>query len=404
MLPPEAASAGSAKTAAKQERKGKDMKWKDKAWTSRGWKDKGWEDKDWQDEEWKWWMGKDWSDMSWEDKYWQEKCCEPPLHSREMGPSTPAEMMPISTGVPKEPPVVSERSKKALEERGWTLIRVPEGHKPGSMRDALAAFLNIRDPAQLGKGRDAKPYPRKYSSLVLEEAWEVRALDRDAVYQIEQRKTTREVKKLYEQGIAIRPEQTKLDDCIMKISFLLESEPLTLINEKLLLHGTKPQRVIPILHQGLSERLSSMKGVFGAGVYLAEDAEKIDQYTEPDKGEGSPGCEELHAALFPPGGEANHCGEDLFYCFVVQTILGAAVHTQDGDTDCVNVGQKVFANAERRELNTIPGSSLPQRHHSMVVEISPAGTKGSHVARYRELLSFSSARLRLAYLLAYRRV
>ena len=33
----------------------------------------------------------------------------------------------------------------------------------------------------------------------------------------------------------------------------------------------------------MNERLCSLGGMFGAGIYLAEDVEKIDQYTTPDE-------------------------------------------------------------------------------------------------------------------------
>ena len=95
------------------------------------------------------------------------------------------------------------------------------------------------------------------------------------------------------------------------------------LNEKWLLHGTKPESVIPILESGLNERLSG--GIFGSGIYLAEDAEKIDQYTRPDEPNiANPGedLEELRDILYGGGEDSvtrphdGHNG-DIFYAFVV---------------------------------------------------------------------------------------
>ena len=49
-------------------------------------------------------------------------------------------------------------------------------------------------------------------------------------------------------------------------------------NERFLLHGTQPGFILPILTSGLNERLTSVHGLFGSGIfYLAEDCEKSDQ-------------------------------------------------------------------------------------------------------------------------------
>jgi len=51
------------------------------------------------------------------------------------------------------------------------------------------------------------------------------------------------------------------------------------VNEKILLHGTRPETLLTLLQNGLSERFSG--GLFGNGSYLAEDPSKIDQYCMP---------------------------------------------------------------------------------------------------------------------------
>ncbi len=67
------------------------------------------------------------------------------------------------------------------------------------------------------------------------------------------------------------------------------------VNEKFLLHGTKPETLLAILQNGLHERFSG--GTLGSGLYLAEDAAKADQYCTVDSG----WCEdlrELHKRLY----------------------------------------------------------------------------------------------------------
>ncbi|KJE95697.1 hypothetical protein CAOG_009951 [Capsaspora owczarzaki ATCC 30864] len=50
------------------------------------------------------------------------------------------------------------------------------------------------------------------------------------------------------------------------------------INEKVLFHGTDVQYADSIKHNGLDERLSSDYGLFGGGIYFAENATKSDAY------------------------------------------------------------------------------------------------------------------------------
>ncbi|KAG2382622.1 hypothetical protein C9374_005202 [Naegleria lovaniensis] len=53
-------------------------------------------------------------------------------------------------------------------------------------------------------------------------------------------------------------------------------------NEVYLWHGTKPNVVKSITEHGFDERLSNLSGLFGAGIYFAENCSKSDQYCTPD--------------------------------------------------------------------------------------------------------------------------
>ena len=112
---------------------------------------------------------------------------------------------------------------------------------------------------------------------------------------------------------------------------------------------------------------------FGDGCYLAEDPEKIDQYTTPDA-PGRPGLSrnvaDLHATLFSD--KSTNCTtitkhtEELFYCFVVRSCRGHFASTTDGRTieSGPDAGMPIFMSdpyhgQNRRELTNIPGLKTP---------------------------------------------
>merc|ERR1712007_95058 len=151
------------------------------------------------------------------------------------------------------------------------------------------------------------------------------------------------------------------------------------VNEVFLLHGTKPENVLKVLHNGLNERFSG--GLFGKGVYLAEDPSKIDQYCTPDMERAAEGSELalLHNRLYPSS--SRHPAE-VFYGFVVRTMLGMPIFTQDGQNNMFPPGQAIFATSDQRELATVPATQPPVHYHSLIAE------KGQVVKRHREFIIF----------------
>jgi hypothetical protein len=55
------------------------------------------------------------------------------------------------------------------------------------------------------------------------------------------------------------------------------------LNECFLFHGTKPELAAVICAQGFEERVANDHGLFGAGVYFAENSSKSDGYVKPDE-------------------------------------------------------------------------------------------------------------------------
>ncbi|CAE7495394.1 PRPF40A [Symbiodinium natans] len=143
--------------------------------------------------------------------------------------------------------------------------------------------------------------------------------------------------------------------------------------------------------------------MYGAGNYCADEPEKIDQYTRPDKGRR--GMEELHSLLYPTGGNT-HPGQDIFYCFLVRVACGACFQSQGLDRDRLKdaaTGTEVYMTDERRELSRILGSSPSISYHTLVMHTSSTKT-GGHVERFREIVLFDGNRIYPEYLLAYRRL
>jgi len=165
------------------------------------------------------------------------------------------------------------------------------------------------------------------------------------------------------------------------------------VNEKLLLHGTKPEFAFDILNNALDEHFSSLNGMFGPGIYLAEMVEKIDQYTTVDANP-TPSLKQLHELLYP---RHDHPG-DVHYAFVCQAVLGVPVRTKDGVNGLAPHQGEVFrAGIDRRELAIMRGATHGTSYHSLVAEL------GVSLARFREFMLFHGDRVKIKYVVAYQR-
>lgn len=223
-------------------------------------------------------------------------------------------------------------------------------------------------------------------------AWQIIAPDRRSAFDKQKAALTRDRARVEKQGISVPKVQSKLNVIGQRLH---AHDPLQ-ANEGWFLHGTKPETVLPILSSGLSERMSS--GMFGKGVYLAEDPEKSDQYATPDPKYRASGLDNLHRRLYRAGIGTRHPCEDLFYVFVVRAAAGIAVRTKDGKSNMDRPSEPVFASDEKRELSEVHGVMPPLRFHSLLVEL------GGSISRFREFVHFNSAHFSVEYLIAYRRV
>jgi len=270
----------------------------------------------------------------------------------------------------------------------WRIDVVP----PGSfVWNTLCSLLAVEEPRHLGFGRDVKE-PGRYSKLTPIHAWQIDAPSRQSKYMLERQDIQQNLTMISgADGMGVPTLNTKLDSPASQLG--VDSS----VNEKFLLHGTQPERVMAILNNGMNERFSG--GHFGKGIYLAEDAAKMDQYGTSDtrESEGPPG---LHQCLYASHG-IEHPGR-VYYAFICRTTLGFPVCTKDGQVDIRNPEQAVFAGSDQRELAAIPKVDPPIPYNAMIVETGPAA-EGYALVRHREFVVFHAIQILPEFLIAYKR-
>jgi hypothetical protein len=269
----------------------------------------------------------------------------------------------------------------------------------GAELQSVAALLRVTRPQDLGIGLDAQNYGRAYQNLKVHCAWRFESLNRWIAYQSKKAILAQDCKRV---GTAkLRVLNTPLDETGRKLPGGLDAS----INEKFLLHGTRPEHLLAVLQNGLNDRMSKSSGMFGGGVYLAERVEKIDQYCTPDAGFEHPELEDLHSALYCAGGNT-HPREDIFYCFVVRAACGIPLSIRglraEANPDaprihCCDTDFKVFFSDDRRVLATVEDIAPPTHYSSLVVEL------GKAVKRFREFVVYDSQNLYIEYLVAFKR-
>lgn len=265
--------------------------------------------------------------------------------------------------------------------QGWSLV--PE--RDLAIKKILQACL-VTEGHHLGHGRDVVEHGH-YNRLDLALAWRIEHPSLWKTYTTERKNVSDWVckNKVSLPAVRIREE-------LWKAASQLPEALVTDVNEVRLVHGSKPETILPILTNGLNERFSV--GLFGAASYLAEDAGKTDHYVTSDKRLGQ--VKELHDRLFRDG--VHHPNEPLYYIFVCRVVLGHVVRTQDGETDMnAHARRQIFAAGGQRELATIPGVSPPIHHHALLAEC------GGRIHRYREFMQFHASRIYPEYLIAYKR-
>jgi len=288
---------------------------------------------------------------------------------------------------------------RGLSESSPSRVRAVPAHRS---REILEQVL---EPGGSLGGRDLQyKHPEGYQTFEYAAGWRIENPMLFLRYSAEMEHLRSSLKELRSAGADIP--KMKVRRALWEATRLLPAELDTELNETMLVHGTSPERVLQIITQGFNERFAG-RGLFGQGVYYAEDVAKTDQYVTPDRdyrvnkeGESDP-LYDLHRLLY--GDEKSH-PKDVFYVFICRVLLGAPARTKDATTQLDNPGASLWSAGvtdpgEGRELAKMPKSSTGEPFHSLIAEL------GGRVVRFREFVSFhGEVRAYPEYLIAYRRV
>lgn len=136
------------------------------------------------------------------------------------------------------------------------------------------------EPQSVGQGRDAVGL--SHTSIKIHNVERIENLELFAKYAIKRQEffraladdETYEFPRLEDLPVQCRGEI----ETSANLPALLKEELFPEINEHYMFHGTKPDVLQTIIHQGLDFRMSSDKAMFGMGIYGAESSTKADQY------------------------------------------------------------------------------------------------------------------------------
>eukprot|EP00927_Polykrikos_kofoidii_P084012 TRINITY_DN8746_c0_g1_i2.p1 TRINITY_DN8746_c0_g1~~TRINITY_DN8746_c0_g1_i2.p1 ORF type:complete len:404 (-),score=56.99 TRINITY_DN8746_c0_g1_i2:744-1955(-) len=260
---------------------------------------------------------------------------------------------------------------------------------------ALCLMFQVDDPENLGVGRDVKEKDA-YNMIRPIHGWKLGCPHRASLHDTAQQMVVRDL-----QDVQTLVGNTQVKSKLHAAAAQLQKEGVTEeVQELFLLHGTKPQSIRSIMRNGLNEKMSS--GLFGKGIYLAEDVSKIDQYCTVDSGPcaSEEGLQTLHEELYSDS-DLQHPGA-VFYAFVCRATIGIPIYTKDGEHNMHPPGNKLFLNEDKRELSVVPGSDPPVMYHTLIAEAGPS-REGFRLQRHREFVIFESNRVLEEYLVAYKR-
>ena len=242
---------------------------------------------------------------------------------------------------------------------------------------------------------DGDPWKGQFpgKSLHLVQVWRVENPQLWQQYSAARNAVQRQVEQVQRRGVPVPTVRTELD---RQTQGMPREEVVDHgINEKFLLHGTKPDTLVSVLANGPSDKFSD--GLFGQGIYFAENACKNDQYATKDEayqGSGGP-LRDLHRQLYAHG--VKHPNMPVYYLVLCRVVMGVPAVTKDGDTD--ENGKSIWS-MHHRELSTIGGTTM--FHHSLVVQAGKGNQYRVH--RHREFLQYHQNRTYPAYVLAYHRL
>ena len=242
------------------------------------------------------------------------------------------------------------------------------------MKEKMQEIMNSSTvSSDLGIGRDVKEKD-KYTKLVIHKVerientqlWDVYAnkksnFERRLIYDLNNNNNNHQLKRI----------KTVIEREWMQRDYQINDK----INEKYLWTGTKPENVPLIIQQGAEERVASLRGLFGAGIYLAEYASKSDQYLVSDSN--------------------GNC-----YMFLCRVLMGDAYVVEkypprDKGVRRIQDIPEVATKLNSNELKTVPDSLL--------AECRRTGHPNADLERYREMVLYDRAQVYPEFLVTLKR-
>eukprot|EP00403_Amphidinium_massartii_P004378 CAMPEP_0178381420 /NCGR_PEP_ID=MMETSP0689_2-20121128/5973_1 /TAXON_ID=160604 /ORGANISM="Amphidinium massartii, Strain CS-259" /LENGTH=1091 /DNA_ID=CAMNT_0020001601 /DNA_START=45 /DNA_END=3317 /DNA_ORIENTATION=- len=256
----------------------------------------------------------------------------------------------------------------------WQLLRIGNARRLGLSDDSRSAYLQI--------WKVASP-----SALTSQYAREVHTLRSD-------------VTALGRSGMAMPAARTQLDTASADLQDAGGPQLHSALNEKLLLLPAAQDSLLYTLDHGVSDDSADFSGIFGKGISMAEDCEKVFEESVAKKHADTTlaTMEAIERRLYAEHGIKDPPGY-VRYAFIVKTLLGIPVYTKDLVQDMHHSWSSIFTTQANLELALVPQCSPPVQYSSVIVE---AGREedGFKLPRHREFVAFKKQSVLVQYVIA----
>jgi len=163
------------------------------------------------------------------------------------------------------------------------------------------------------------------------------------------------------------------------------------VSEYRLFHGTDFNVIDIIKHYGFDERYSSVNGMFGAGIYFAENSSKSNQYVPcPHCGKGSIFKDkDCQCSL------DKKKGPDIVYGMVIARVMMGDVHI------CKQYKEEIYKGTPKNPVRLAPTNPVTKRPHDAV--LGEATKYGGNSLKFREIIIYDRKQAYPEYIVHYKR-
>eukprot|EP01119_Soliformovum_irregulare_P014845 TRINITY_DN4097_c0_g1_i1.p1 TRINITY_DN4097_c0_g1~~TRINITY_DN4097_c0_g1_i1.p1 ORF type:complete len:497 (-),score=101.57 TRINITY_DN4097_c0_g1_i1:89-1579(-) len=159
-------------------------------------------------------------------------------------------------------------------------------------------------------------------------------------------------------------------------------------NEYQMFHGTRPEVADILKKKGFDERVASTNGMFGAGLYFAENSSKSNQYVPcPQCGKG---------AIFTP--DVCRCKEPILYSMFLCRVLLGDMHI------AINYNSKKYKGTDLRWPVRRPPPISEDSFELYDSVMGESKENGGDVLQYREFIVYDRYQVYPEYLIYYERL